>query len=124
MGDDEVATVITLKSHRNLISEKVQAFNGRVVDLPGANIPAEFGSIVDAVSCAAEIQNGLKQKNGQLPENRKMVLRIGVNLGDVVQDGSRIDGDGVNIAARVENLAKPGNLLPKNSSSNPCWRAV
>jgi adenylate cyclase len=64
MGDDEIATVITLKSHRNLISEKVQAFNGRVVDSPGDNILAEFGSIVDAVSCAAEIQNGLKQKNG------------------------------------------------------------
>jgi adenylate cyclase len=110
MGDDEVATVITLKSHRNLISEKVQAFHGRVVDSPGDNILAEFGSIVDAVSCAVDIQIGLKQKNDQLPENRKMVFRIGVNLGDVIQDGDRIYGDGVNIAARVESLAKPGEV--------------
>ena len=108
MGDDEAATVRTLKYYRYLITEKVQAFKGRVVDSPGDNILAEFKSIVDAVSCAVEIQNMLKEQNEDLPEDRKMVFRIGVNLGDVIQDNERIYGDGVNIAARVEGLAKPG----------------
>ena len=110
MGDDEVATVSTLKSHRNLISEKVHAFNGRVVDSPGDNILSEFRSIVDAVKCAVAIQEGLRAENDKLPENRKMNLRIGVNLGDVIQDGDRIYGDGVNIAARMEGLADPGGV--------------
>jgi TolB-like protein/class 3 adenylate cyclase len=110
MGDDEVATVITLKSHRNLISDKVQEFNGRVVDSPGDNLLAEFRSIVDAVSCAVAIQEGLQVENDELPENRKMMFRIGVNLGDVIQDEDRIYGDGVNIAARVEGLADPGGI--------------
>ena len=110
MGDDEAATVSTLKSHRNLISDKIKAFNGRVIDSPGDNILAEFRSIVDAVSCAVEIQVGLREQNDKLPENRKMVFRIGVNLGDVIQDEGRIYGDGVNIAARVEGLADPGGI--------------
>jgi adenylate cyclase len=108
MGDDEAATVSTLKSHRKIITEKVQAFNGRVVDSPGDNILAEFRSIVDAVSCAVEIQHMLKEKNDELSDDRKMVFRIGVNLGDVIQDEDRIYGDGINIAARVEGLADPG----------------
>jgi adenylate cyclase len=110
MGDDEVSTVSTLKSHRNLITEKVQSFNGRVVDSPGDNILSEFRSIVDAVSCALAIQQALKEKNDALPENRKMLFRIGVNLGDVIQDEDRIYGDGVNIAARIEGLADPGGI--------------
>ncbi|CAB5124059.1 FIG140336: TPR domain protein [Olavius algarvensis associated proteobacterium Delta 3] len=110
MGDDEAATVSTLKSHRDLISEKIEAFKGRVVDSPGDNILAEFRSIVDAVSCAVEIQDGLKEKNSALPENRQMIFRVGVNLGDVIQDGEQIYGDGVNIAARVECLADPGGI--------------
>jgi adenylate cyclase len=110
MGDNEVATVSTLKSSRNLISEKVQAFNGRVVDSPGDNILSEFRSIVDAVSCAVAIQEGLREENDKLPENRRMLFRIGVNLGDVIQDGDRIYGDGVNIAARIEGLADPGGV--------------
>ena len=110
MSDDETATVSTLKSHRNLFSEKVQEFNGRVVDSPGDNILAEFRSIVDAVSCAVEIQHMLKEKNEDFSDNRKMVFRIGVNLGDVIQDEDRIYGDGVNIAARVEGLADPGGI--------------
>jgi adenylate cyclase len=110
MGDDEVATVSTLKSHRNLITEKVQAFKGRVVDSPGDNILSEFRSIVDAVKCAVAIQEGLREQNDELPENRKMVFRIGVNLGDVIQDEDRIYGDGVNIAARIEGLADPGGI--------------
>ena len=110
MGDDEVATVSTLKTNRNLITDKVQAFNGRVVDSPGDNLLAEFRSIVDAVSCAVAIQEGLRAENDNLPENRKMNFRIGVNLGDVIQDGDRIYGDGVNIAARIEGLSDPGGV--------------
>ena len=110
MGVDEVATVSTLKSHRNLITEKVQSFNGRVVDSPGDNILSEFRSIVDAVSCAVAIQEGLWAENDKLPENRKMYSRIGVNLGDVIQDEDRIYGDKANIAARVEGLAIPGEV--------------
>jgi len=110
MGEDEFATVSTLKSHRNLIFQKIEAFDGRVVDSPGDNILAEFNSIVDAVSCAVEIQKTLEEDNLDLPENRKMAFRIGVNLGDVVQDGHRIHGDGVNIAARIEGLADPGGV--------------
>ena len=109
MGDDE-ATVSTLKSHRNLITENVQAFNGRVIDSPGDNILSEFRSIVDAVSCAVAIQEGLREQNNELPGDRKMVFRIGVNLGDVIQDGDRIYGDGGNIAARIEGLAGPGGV--------------
>jgi adenylate cyclase len=118
MGEDEAATVSTLKSHRNLISEKVQTFKGRVVDSPGDNILAEFRSIVDATSCAVETQKGLKEKNEKLPDNRKMIFRIGVNLGDVIQDGDRIYGDGVNIAARVESLAKPGEVAISGTAFN------
>ena len=110
MGEDEFATVSTLKSHRNLIFQKIEAFDGRVVDSPGDNILAEFNSIVDAVSCAVEIQQALEETNRALPENRRMAFRIGVNLGDIVQDGHRIHGDGVNIAARIEGLADPGGV--------------
>ena len=110
MGDNEVATVSTLKSHRKLFSDKVQTFHGRVVDSPGDNILAEFRSIMDAVSCAVSIQEGLREQNDELPENRKMVFRIGVNLGDVIHDEDRIYGDGVNIAARIESLADPGGV--------------
>jgi adenylate cyclase len=110
MGNDEVATVSTLKSYREIITDKVQAFNGRVVDSPGDNILSEFRSIVDAVKCAVAIQDGLRVQNEKLPENRKMNFRIGVNLGDVIQDGNRIYGDGVNIAARIEGLSDPGSV--------------
>ena len=110
MGDDEVATVSTLKSYREIITEKVQAFNGRVVDSPGDNILSEFRSIVDAVKCAVAIQEGLRAENDKLPKNRQMNFRIGVNLGDVIKDGDRIYGDGVNIAARIEGLADPGDV--------------
>jgi len=110
MGDDEAAFVDTLKSHRGVIFENIQLFQGRVVDSPGDNILAEFRSIVDAVSCAVQIQNELKIVNEGLPEDRKMLFRIGVHLGDVIQDGNAIYGDGVNIAARVECLADPGAI--------------
>jgi adenylate cyclase len=110
MGDDEVATVKTITEYRETLASLVNQYNGRVVDSPGDNVLSEFGSVVDAVQCAVEIQNVLKAKNEDLPENRRMVFRIGVNLGDVIQEENRIYGDGVNIAARIESLADGGGI--------------
>jgi adenylate cyclase len=110
MGEDEGATVATLKKYRDIISSLVGKHSGRVVDSPGDNLLAEFGSVVDAVECAVKIQEDLQEKNATLPEHRRMEFRIGVNLGDVIDDEGRIYGDGVNIAARVEGLAVPGGI--------------
>jgi adenylate cyclase len=111
MSHDEEATVKTLKHHRAMISGLVSEHRGRVIDSPGDNILAEFGSVVDGVKCAVKIQGTLKGKNADLPENRRMEFRIGVNLGDVIEEEGRIYGDGVNIAARLEALADPGGLF-------------
>jgi TolB-like protein/class 3 adenylate cyclase len=110
MQDDESSTIHTLKAYRRLITSLIQDHRGRVVDSPGDNILAEFGSVVDAVDCAVMIQQKLKEKNEQFPESRRMEFRIGINLGDVIEDEERIYGDGVNIAARVEGLAEGGGI--------------
>ena len=110
MGEDEEFTVRTITAYREIISSVVQKHRGRVVDTPGDNILSEFASVVDAVRSAVEIQEELKVKNAELPENRRMVFRIGINLGDVIQEKDRIYGDGVNIAARVEGLAAAGGI--------------
>ncbi len=110
MGEDEDATIRTLTTYRELISTIIQKHRGRVVDSPGDNLLAEFLSVVDAVRCAVEIQEELRVRNAELPENRKMEFRIGINLGDVVEEGKRIYGDGVNITARVEGLAEGGGI--------------
>jgi class 3 adenylate cyclase/pimeloyl-ACP methyl ester carboxylesterase len=110
MGEDEVGTIQTLNIYKELIRNLIQHHRGRVVDAPGDNVLAEFGSVVDAVQCAVEIQKELKTRNAQLPENHRMEFRIGVNLGDVVEDGEQILGDGVNIAARLESLANAGGI--------------
>jgi adenylate cyclase len=110
MGDDELATVRTLEAYRELIGEVIRNYSGRVVDSPGDNVLAEFASLVDAVEAAVEIQQELKAKNAELPENRRMEFRIGINLGDVIEGGERIYGDGVNIAARLEALAEGGGI--------------
>jgi adenylate cyclase len=110
MGEDEDATIRTLTSYRELMSTLIQKHRGRVVDSPGDNLLAEFGSVVDGVRCAVEIQEELRVRNAELPENRRMQFRIGINLGDVVEEGERIYGDGVNIAARVEGLAEGGGI--------------
>ena len=110
MGDDEVATFKTITEYREIFSSIVTQYNGRVVDSPGDNILSEFASVVDAVQCAVEIQKVLKAKNEELPENRRMIFRIGVNLGDVIHEDDRIYGDGVNIASRIESLADGGGI--------------
>ena len=110
MDDDEEATVRTLTTFRNAITDLTQQFRGRVVDSPGDNILADFTSVVDAVNCAVEIQRDLAERNAELPDNRQMKFRIGVNLGDVIVADGRIYGDGVNIAARVESLSEAGGI--------------
>jgi len=110
MADNELATIATLKSYRQKMTFLIQQHQGRVVDSPGDNILAEFASAVDAVKCAVKIQEELKERNAELSEGRKMQFRIGINIGDVVQDADRIYGDGVNVAARIEGLAEPGGI--------------
>ncbi len=116
MGEDEEATVRTITAHRKVITSVIEKYRGRVVDSPGDNILAEFVSVVDAVQSAVEIQEVIRAKNAELPDERKMEFRIGVNLGDVIQEGERIYGDGVNIAARVEGLAEAGGICISGSA--------
>jgi len=115
MTDDEDATIRTLTDYRSRMASLIQQYRGRVVDCPGDNLLAEFPSVVDAVNCAVEIQGELAVENSELPEDRRMEFRIGVNLGDVVPEGKRIYGDGVNIAARLESLAEPGGICISGS---------
>jgi len=110
MGEDEEATIRTLTYYRQLMATLIQGNRGRVVDSPGDNLLVEFGSVVDSVQCAVVIQTTLRAENANLPQNRRMEFRIGINLGDVIVDGERIYGDGVNIAARMEGLAEGGGI--------------
>jgi adenylate cyclase len=110
MADDEIATVQTLKDYRNIMSAFIEQHGGRVVDAVGDNLLAEFDSAVDAVECAVEVQKELKNKNQELTADKRLEFRIGINIGDVIQDGDSIFGDGVNIAARIEGLADAGGV--------------
>jgi adenylate cyclase len=101
MGEDEEWTVRTLDTFKGVMKNIIPQHRGRVVDSTGDNLLAEFASVVDAVQTAVEIQQVLRAKNSLLPENRRMEFRIGINLGDVIEEGERIFGDGVNIAARL-----------------------
>jgi adenylate cyclase len=110
MEEDEEATIRTLTIYRELLASLIQHYRGRVVDAPGDNLLAEFANVVDAVRCAVEMQQELKVRNTESPAQRQMEFRIGINLGDVIVEGDRLYGDGVNIAARLESLAVPGGL--------------
>jgi adenylate cyclase len=110
MGEDEAATVKTLEIYKGVMFSLIKQHRGRVVDSPGDNLLAEFGSVVDAVQCAVAVQKELQARNSDLPENRRMQFRVGINLGDVIEEKERIYGDGVNIAARLEALAEPGGI--------------
>ncbi len=116
MGEDEEWTLRTLNSYKGLIRNLVGEHRGRVVGSPGDNVLAEFASVVDAVECAVEIQQVLRAKNALLPEARKMEFRIGINLGDVIEEEDSIYGDGVNIAARLEGLAEAGGICISGSA--------
>jgi adenylate cyclase len=110
MGEDEESTARTLNAYKEVMTGLIQHQRGRVVGTAGDSMLAEFASVVDAVRCAVEIQKELKTRNAELPENRRMKFRIGVNLGDVIEDGEQILGDGVNIAARLESLSEAGGI--------------
>ncbi len=116
MEEDEASTIRTLEDSKELMANLIQQYSGRVVDAPGDNLLAEFGSVVDATECAVKIQKELKTKNAERPDNRKMEFRIGINLGDVVEEADRIYGDGVNIAARIEGLAEPGGICTSRTA--------
>jgi len=110
MADDEIATIQTITSYREIMKSLIQEHKGRVVDSPGNNLLAEFKSEVDAVQYAVKIHKKLKVENDELPPERRMNFRIGINLGDIAQEGERNYGDGMNIAARIESKAGPGGI--------------
>ena len=109
-GIDEEGTHRILRDYLDLISASVETHKGRIVHYAGDAVLADFGTVVDALSCAAEIQSDLKESNRNRPDERRVQFRIGINLGDVIVDQGEIYGDGVNVAARLENLAEPGGI--------------
>jgi TolB-like protein/class 3 adenylate cyclase len=111
MGADEAGTLARLKEHRHeLIDPKNKRYRGRVVKTTGDGILIEFPSLVDALGCAIDVQQGMRERNAGVPPDRRIEFRIGINLGDVIIDGRDLYGDGVNIAARLEGLAEPGGI--------------
>ena len=117
MGLDEEGTLAALKSHRReLIDPAIGEHRGRLVKTTGDGLLVEFGSVVDAVRCAVAVQQGVAARNAGIAPDRRLVFRIGVNLGDVIVDGDDLYGDGVNVAARIENLAEPGAVLISRSA--------
>jgi adenylate cyclase len=111
MGIDEIATLSALTAHRReLINPKIAEHRGRIVKLVGDGVLAEFPSVVNAVACAVDIQRGMSRRNAEVSQDRRIDFRIGVNLGDVIVENEDIFGDGVNVAARIENIAKPGGV--------------
>ena len=111
MGANEAATLGTLRRYRTAIAGLVERHDGRIVNTWGDAVIAEFASVVEAVQCAVEIQQEISNQDSDLPHADRMRFRIGVNLGDVMVDGSDIYGDGVNIAARLQELAEPGGVV-------------
>src|SRR5512134_2880884 len=115
MHEDEAATVQDLKAHQSAILPLIGRHGGRIIDIAGDGIMAEFPSVIGATECAVEIQTVMAERNLGTPESRRMRFRIGINLGDVIHDETRIYGDGINIAARLEALAPPGGVLISNT---------
>ncbi len=112
MGEDEAGTLTALKACRKeLIDPEIDAHHGRTVKLMGDGALVEFASVVDAVECAIDIQRNMAKRSVEVPEDRRIQLRIGINVGDVIVEGDDIYGDGVNVAARLEGMAEPGGLL-------------
>lgn len=110
MGQDEADTARSIRACFEIMSELVGSYRGRVVDCSGDNLLAELPSVVDAVQCAVAIQEKLKSRNETLPADRRMVFRIGINLGDVLEEDGRLYGEGVNVASRIEQLADGGDV--------------
>src|SRR5499433_225247 len=111
MGADEEGTHERLKIHlRELVNPKIAEHRGRVVKNTGDGMLAEFSSVVDAVRCGAEVQRAMGDRNAEIPEDKRITFRVGINLGDVIAEPNDIYGDGVNIAARLEALGEPGGI--------------
>jgi adenylate cyclase len=111
MGADEAGTLARLKEYRReLIDPKNKQYRGRVVKTTGDGILIEFPSVVDAISCSIEVQQGMCERNANIPPEKRIEFRVGINLGDVIVEGRDLYGDGVNIAARLEGLAEPGGI--------------
>jgi TolB-like protein/class 3 adenylate cyclase len=116
MGLDEVGTARTLREHRKVTDALVAKHGGRLVKTTGDGVLLEFPSVVDAVECAVAVQAVMAQRNEGVPQDRRMLLRIGINLGDILIEGEDILGDGVNIAARLEGIAEPGGICISSSA--------
>ena len=110
MGENEVQTLKTLAAYFQIMTTLIQKHQGKVLNIAGDNLLADFESVVDAVQCGVEIQKELRTKNAELAEGQRVKFRIGINLGDVIREGESIYGDGVNIAARLESLSEAGGL--------------
>ena len=115
MMEDEAATLQTLKAHRQTMCSLIEKNQGRVVDSPGGSLLAEFASVVDALECAVEIQKELKGRNEELPKESRMPFRVGIHLGDIIEEEGKIYGDGVNVAAMLESLADAGGICVSRS---------
>src|SRR4030088_3266239 len=119
MGADEMGTITSLKSHRReLIDSSIAEHRGRVVKTTGDGMLVEFASVVDAVSCSVHIQRSMVQRNAGIPQDKQIVFRIGINVGDIIIDGDDIFGDGVNIAARLEKICEPGGVCFSKGENN------
>src|ERR1039457_3116065 len=112
MGVDEEGTLAALKRYRReLVDPKITEHRGRIVKTTGDGMLVEFGSVVDAVRCAVDTQRGMAERNADVPIERRIELRMGINVGDIISDANDIYGDGVNVAARLEALADPGGIM-------------
>jgi TolB-like protein/class 3 adenylate cyclase len=119
MGADEEGTLAHLKAHRReLIDSKIAEHRGRVVKTTGDGILIEFPSVVEALSCAVEVQQGMAERNADVPEDKRITFRVGINLGDIIVEGEDIYGDGVNLAARLQELASPGGICVSRTVRN------
>ena len=117
MAGDEAETRAALNAHRReLIDLKIAEHRGRIVSTAGDSLLIEFESVVEAVQCTAEIQRGMALRNTEVPEDRRIVFRIGINIGDIIVEGDDIHGDGVNVAARLQTLADPGGICAAAST--------
>ncbi len=111
MGEDEAGTLAQLKTHRaECVDPEIASHGGRIVKLMGDGTLVEFPSVVDAVECAVAVQQGMAKRNADAPDDRRIVFRIGINLGDIIIEGDDIYGDGVNVAARIQEIAAPGGV--------------
>src|ERR1700709_434998 len=119
MGADEMGTHTALKSHRSeLIDSAIAEHHGRIVKTTGDGMLVEFASVVDAVSCAVNIQRSMVQRNAAIPQDKQIVFRIGINIGDIIIDDDDIFGDGVNVAARLETLCEPGGVCISRAAND------